>query len=1183
MYASIMRRILLGALPCVFVATQLFAAPAEDAAKKAVFQIGAFDRSSVEFASGDPSAKVEFVVSKSKPEKDWYGYQPAASGAAAKAQDATVATAPRSISFSLEGSPVKAYRLHIALLVEGASVPALRVSIDGRNGIFYLHPKLDYSNGDQGDSFYPAYSSADVEFVFPGSYLRAGANAITLQPVEESEETVPGAGVTYDAIELDSLTTTGDSLSASAQLMPTVFFTRRQGELQETLEAFIQHNKAITPGTGADLVIGNKHYHTSLSGGHDFGEEKATFQVSDFQPQTEARLTAKIDGHEEHFKQTIDPKKKWTVLIVPHIHVDIGYSDYQAKIAAIQSRTVDEAMDMTANHPEFRFSLDGEWDLEQFLSSRSTAQQQRAIEALQKKQLFVPAQYVNLLTGLPTTETLIRSLYPSANFSRKYGTPMDYANITDVPSWSWSYASILASAGIDSLAGGSNNYRAPVLLQGRLNENSPIWWVGPDNKRVLVWYSRIYQQMQALFGLPPVLQAGRDSLPLFLQQYEHPGYHANAAILYGTQVENTDLFPQQAELAKTWNSLYAYPHFEYKGFHEAIKTIADQFGDNIPTMRGDGGPYWEDGAGSDAYYVAMERWTEGRAQTAEKFATLASLVDPRLKVDTSELGAMWKDMVLMDEHTWGAYNSQSDPTSMEATGQLAIKDQFAVNARAEVDFVAKRGMANLADAIPAGPGSTIVFNSLNWKRSGPVSMDIDKGSEIVDLTTNQVVPYELLFTGPNFQHVRFVAEDIPASGYKVYVMRSGKQAAAAPVAEQKSTLESPYYKVELDAETGAVRSIYDKQLQRELVSKDGPYRFGEFLYVTGGDKGPNTLLQYNRVYPKAVLEVHRAHGGKIVSVETTPSGQVAHLESQNTNTPSIKAEIRLFDHEKKIEFVEDLDKTEVITKEAAYFAFPFAMTQPQFKYEIQNGVIDPAKDMYPGAGHEWFSAQHWVTVEQDGVAATVMPLDAPLITLGDINRGEWPEKFENRTGSVFSYVMNNYWDTNYRAGQGGHFTFHYEVTSAPSTQAADLSRMGWEAITPLEADTVTPQDKALTPAATTATSAAPQPSAAATTQKFSMSLDGKQQSFLDVEDANVLLETWKPAEDGNGTILRLLDFGGMERTVTVRIPSLHLASVTQTDAVERGQTAIPLSAPGQFSFNLHPHEIVTLRLVEGSK
>lgn len=36
-------------------------------------------------------------------------------------------------------------------------------------------------------------------------------------------------------------------------------------------------------------------------------------------------------------------------------------------------------------------------------------------------------------------------------------------------------------------------------------------------------------------------------------------------------------------------------------------------------------------------------------------------------------------------------------------------------------------------------------------------------------------------------------------------------------------------------------------------------------------------------------------------------------------------------------------------KEAVYFAFPFAMTHPQFQYEIQNGVVDPAKDMYPGA------------------------------------------------------------------------------------------------------------------------------------------------------------------------------------------------------------------------------------------
>jgi alpha-mannosidase len=99
------------------------------------------------------------------------------------------------------------------------------------------------------------------------------------------------------------------------------------------------------------------------------------------------------------------------------------------------------------------------------------------------------------------------------------------------------------------------------------------------------------------------------------------------------------------------------------------------------------------------------------------------------------------------------------------------------------------------------------------------------------------------------------------------------------------------------------------------------------------------------------------------------------------------------------------------------------MDHPEFQYEIQNGTIDPAKDMYPGAGHEWFSVQHWVAAQQDGLSVAVFPLDASLFTLGDINRGSWPTGFGSRSGTIFSYVMNNYWDTNYRAAQGGNSVF----------------------------------------------------------------------------------------------------------------------------------------------------------------
>lgn len=253
-----------------------------------------------------------------------------------------------------------------------------------------------------------------------------------------------------------------------------------------------------------------------------------------------------------------------------------------------------------------------------------------------------------------------------------------------------------------------------------------------------------------------------------------------------------------------------------------------------------------------------------------------------------------------------------------------------------------------------------------------------------------------------------------------------------------------------------------------------------------------------------------------------------------------------------------LRKGAVRSREAVYFAFPFAMDHPEFQYEIQNGVVDPAENMYPGAGHEWFSVQHWVSVQQDGLSGTVMPLDAPLVTLGDIYRGAWPEHFGARQGTIFSYAMNNYWSTNYDASQGGHTQLRYVVTSASSTDGTALSRMGWEEVTPFELDEVTPQDKAIAPAAGS----------------------GSQQGrYLIVDDPALLVEDWKPAEDGNGTILRFLDLGGLVRQVEVHVPSADLASATETDAVERDLQPLELADPHSFTFTIHPHQIATVRIV----
>jgi alpha-mannosidase len=513
-------------------------------------------------------------------------------------------------------------------------------------------------------------------------------------------------------------------------------------------------------------------------------------------------------------------------------------------------------------------------------------------------------------------------------------------------------------------------------------------------------------------------------------------------------------------------------------------------------------------------------------------------------------------MVLYDEHTWGAYCSVTNPKSQETVEQWAIKENFATQAKKDVDYVLQRGLGALADYIYDPKGTLLVFNPLSWQRSGMVEMDLDKGLELADLMTNRIVPYEVLSSGPAYQHVRFLAQDVPSVGYKAYALKEGPAEPAGPQTTTEGTIENQYYRMTLDPQTGAVKSIYDKDLNKELVNASSPYRFDQYLYVTGADQLPNRLIQYSSVSPVPDLAVHPATGGRLLSVTHQPFGVVAHLESSAVNTPQIETEVILFNGQKKIEFINHVHKTEVLTKEGVYFAFPFALEHPQFRYEIQNGFVDPSRDQLPGAGKEWFSAQHWVAAEQDGMTAALIPVDASLVALGDIVRGTWPIEFGQRPGTIFSYVMNNYWDTNYAAGQGGDFTFRYVVTSGNNLPPDNLSRLGREEMSPLEIDLITSQDKALN---------SPRP------------LDSAQGSFVQVDQPGVVLVTWKVAEDGDGTIMRFLEVAGKESTVEVRTPLLDVKSAWMNDALERKQGPLSVSPHG-FRFSVKPFQIVTVRL-----
>ena len=215
-------------------------------------------------------------------------------------------------------------------------------------------------------------------------------------------------------------------------------------------------------------------------------------------------------------------------------------------------------------------------------------------------------------------------------------------------------------------------------------------------------------------------------------------------MLHGSQWENTSLYPQQAGIVRQWHELFAYPELKFAGFGEAIGEIARRAKDKLPVVRGDGGPFWEDGIASDAYYAALERENERRAVTAEKLATVASLVDPRFAPPKHVLDRMWDDICLMNEHTWGWGRSVTEPHSEDSTRELAWKRLRGVTARDSVDYVLDRAMTAIAGQIKTPTRALVVFNALNWERNGWVEFDLQKTRELIDVETGQTIAFEVL-------------------------------------------------------------------------------------------------------------------------------------------------------------------------------------------------------------------------------------------------------------------------------------------------------------------------------------------------------------------------------------------------------------------------------------------------------
>ncbi len=930
-----------------------------------------------------------------------------------------------SIAFPLESVPAGECTLVLDIVsAQGQAPPTLKISINGAPMLLKLPP----GPGDIVLSDEKAAHPQSFRLQFNPKFLKAGSNRITIT-------TISGSWVLYDALHLETDPDVKPLFLSNASLLSDFFFLRRQGKLMQVVTLNVYNDD--TPGTG-EAVISYNGTTERQSVALGVGDNSLALAINPVKAPTPVTVHLLFRDHDVTVKGEAKPQRKWTVCIVPSVHIDVGYTELQSVVRQRHDENLDNVIKICEADPNFRWNIEGSWVVQNYLADRPASQRKKLIKLLQEGRIELTAGYFNMLTGLMSNEEMNRYAYVSAYYHRKYGFPLVSADLTDVPSANMGLEMALAGSGIRFFAEGVNQTRALTLANS--NIHTPFYWEGADGSRLLCWLSNGYGQSIWMDQNTNASQSEtEDWIRSIVNGYNNENYPYNLIYVYGAMYENSIIDLNYGKLAEKWDAHWAYPKLELVTESQFFRQAEKEYGNHFPVVRGSFGSFWEDGAGSTALETTMNRNSQRRITQAQTLWSLANLLGNRTAYPVSKFDSDWQQIFLYDEHTWGAAGSISDPDSSMTKTQWAVKKQYAFTAMKETNTLLAEGLSAYIKSVPARPGDIVVCNTHSWEQSGltPVPEGLPNTIHIVD-SNGKTVPTQKI-QGVEY----FYAENVPGLGYRTYRLQNGRTKTSVTEV-QSQVMENRFYRIRLSPKRG-IDSVIDRETGKNLVDSTAPYFLGQVIYASGADgtrlinsdlTQPVPPVRINNdgnpleapaqtilVTPEKILSISPVHKGALFSYVT--------ITSEIQGVAQITTDVRLYNRIKRIEFDINMMKTPIRLKEAMYVAFPFQVRKPHVIMDTTEAIIDPVRDMIKGSCNDWYSIRDWVSEgSARGEDIVWSSPDAPLITLSDINRGEWYARPHITNGYVFSYVMNNYWFTNYKADQGGAFRFRYAITSS---------------------------------------------------------------------------------------------------------------------------------------------------------
>lgn len=492
------------------------------------------------------------------------------------------------------------------------------------------------------------------------------------------------------------------------------------------------------------------------------------------------------------------------------------------------------------------------------------------------------------------------------------------------------------------------------------------------------------------------------------------------------------------------------------------------------------------------------------------------------------------EQLLMDAELLEVLTGTSEKEEMDKIWRTVLLNQFhdilPGSSIAEVYEVTKKEYAEiesrLAEMIAeklnllmdGGQDKISVFNTLGFDRNDVVSLGDCHAAALTD-ESGKIYPVQETAQGA----VAYIT-DIPAKGGKTLQLLDTVKEEASRIQITENGIETPFYRISID-ENGLFTSIYDKECDREVLK--------------AGEKG-NLLRMYedkpmhydcwdiDMYYSEKYWDAEKAD-----KIQWTEEGPVrATLEIQRTISNSvIKQEIHFYADSRRIDF-----STWVDWKEHQHLLkvhFPVNIHSDEATFEVQFGNLkrkihgntswDEAR--FESCGQKWMdiSEGHYGVSLLNDCKYGYSAKDSN-IALTLIKSGIEPNKTADQEEHVFTYALYP----------------HKEMWSAAGTvqEAYKLN----------------------------------QPAYATKGE-----LKNTDKSFISTDTDNIIIETVKPAENGDGIIVRLYDCENSLTKATLTFAEGMLESVEECNLMEEKEADIE-ACGNSFTVSVKPYEIKTYRV-----